>query len=311
MKDSEFKERFFRSDSLGHMTPPVPKKRKSISLRIILIAIVLGGLPVYTYLVVTEKMFELDFVKKFFNSSEPTAAYQPETNFHPDESGLNNQPPPINYRKVQRRTIPSNKKGEFIYSWVDENGIKQFSNVKPTGHKNDLNVTKAYNSTPSQKLNRRESLSSVRNVKESRVYVQGNQVLVPVKFGNNGKEVSTRLLLDTGAGITSIHDDLAYKFRGLDYRSSKSTIADGSVVKTKRTNFDYIIVGPYRINNFTATEFNYRKRLGILKYNLELTYERRMQSMVNWFFGATSQSDPTGWPGPFSLSNHRAGIPKS
>lgn len=281
MKKSEFKERFFLSDSLGHMNQPVPKKRKNISLWIILIAVVLGALPVYTYLVLTGKMFELDFVKKFFHGSEPTAAYQPETNSHPSKPWINNQLS-INYRTVQRRIVPSNKEGEFIYSWVDENGIKQFSNVQPTGHKKDLTVTKAYNSTPSEKLNRRASLSSVRNVKESRVYVQGNQVLVPVKFGNNGKEVSTLLLLDTGAGITSIHDDLAYKFRGLDYQSSRSRIADGSVVKTKRTNFDYIIVGPYRINNFTTTVIDYKGRSENSKGLLGMNFFKKVKYQVDY-----------------------------
>ena len=281
MKESEFKERFFRSDSLGHMNQPVPKKRKSISLWMILIAIALGGLPVYTYLVLTGKMFELELVKIFFNGSEPLAAYQPATNSRPNTPWVSNQPP-INYKKVQRRIVPSNKDGEFIYSWVDENGIKQFSNVKPTGHKKDLKVTKAYNSTPSKRLNRRASLSSVRNVKESRVYVQGNQVLVPVKLGNNGKEVSTLLLLDTGATITSIHDDLAYKFRGLDYRSSKSTIADGSIVNTKRTNFDYIIVGPYRINNFNTTVIDYKGRSGNSKGLLGMNFLKKIKYQVDY-----------------------------
>lgn len=209
------------------------------------------------------------------------AAYQPATNSRPNTPWVSNQPP-INYKKVQRRIVPSNKDGEFIYSWVDENGIKQFSNVKPTGHKKDLKVTKAYNSAPSEKLNRRASLSSVNNVKESRVYVQDNQVLVPVKLGNNGKEVSTLLLLDTGATITSIHDDLAYKFRGLDYRSSKTTIADGSIVKTKRTNFDYIIVGPYRINNFNTTVIDYKGYSGNSKGLLGMNFFKKVKYQVDY-----------------------------
>jgi hypothetical protein len=75
MKDSEFKSRFLRSDSFEQINQDRVKRRKGISLWLIFLAIVIGGVPVYTYLLLTGKMFELDLVKKIFHSPEPVATY--------------------------------------------------------------------------------------------------------------------------------------------------------------------------------------------------------------------------------------------
>lgn len=289
MKNFEFKTRFTLNDSFGHMNQPKPKKRKGIPIWMILIAIVVGGLPVYSYLVLTGKMFEFDFVKKFFGGSEPQTVYRSPNQSKPYKPWVTNKPR-IDHRKGQKKLVPPKQDDELIYSWIDADGVKRFSNVQPTGHnKKALKVTKAYNSTPSKKLNRRSSISSVGNARETRVYIRNNRILVPVKLGNNGREVSTLLVLDTGASITSIHDDFADKFGYFHYTPSRSTIADGSIVDTKRTNFDYIIVGPHRINNFNTTVIVYKgrseKSKGLLGMNFlknvkyQLDYNRQV---IKW-----------------------------
>lgn len=281
MKTSEFRTRFARNDSFGHMNKPNPKKRKGIPIWMIFVAIVVGGLPVYSYLVLTGKMFEFYFVKKIFGGSEPQTVYKSPINSKPEKPWVTNKPI-IGHRKGQRKFAPPKQGDELIYSWIDGDGVKQFSNVQPTGNKKALKVTKAYNSTPSKKISRRSSISSVGKARETRVYIRNNQILVPVKLGNNGREVSTLLLLDTGATTTSIHDDLANRFGYFEYQPSKSIIADGSTVKTKRTNFDYIIVGPHRINNFNATVIAYKGRSEKSKGLLGMNFLKNIKYMVDY-----------------------------
>lgn len=281
MKDSEFKSRFTRSDSFGHMSQPMPEKRKGISVWMILIAVIAGGLPVYTYLVMTGKIVEFEFINRFFKESEPATAYNSPTDSQPAEPGNTDQPH-ADYRKGQSKTIPSKQGGEFIYSWTDNDGVKQFSNVQPTGYNKDLKVTKAYNSTASKIVSHRTPLSPVSKARETQIYIQDNRILVPVKLGNNGKEVATLLVLDTGATITTIHDDIARKFGYLNYQPSKSTIADGSIVKTKHTNFDYIMVGPYRINNFNATVIDYKGHSGNSKGLLGMNFLKQVKYQIDY-----------------------------
>lgn len=68
MKNSEFKKRFFRSDSLEQNNNKSVKKQNGLSCWMILLGIIIGGLPVYFYLVVSGKMFEFDIIKKLFDS---------------------------------------------------------------------------------------------------------------------------------------------------------------------------------------------------------------------------------------------------
>ncbi|MBW1752533.1 MAG: hypothetical protein JRJ46_05410, partial [Deltaproteobacteria bacterium] len=44
---------------------------------------------------------------------------------------------------------------------------------------------------------------------QTKVVIDGNRVLVPVKLGYRGKEVEATLLLDTGATITTMHQHIA------------------------------------------------------------------------------------------------------
>jgi len=86
MKNSKFKKRFFRNDSIEQANRINLKKRKGISLWMIVLSILAGGLPIYLYLIVSGQMFEFAIIKKFFNSPEPIVSYKPIVNSKPDDS---------------------------------------------------------------------------------------------------------------------------------------------------------------------------------------------------------------------------------
>lgn len=82
--------------------------------------------------------------------------------------------------------------------------------------------------------------------------LKNNQVLVPVKIGYGHREVETVLLLDTGASITALHRRVTDSMGLRNLRKAKARIAGGKIIDTQLAQFDYIQVGPHRIENFNA-----------------------------------------------------------
>lgn len=78
------------------------------------------------------------------------------------------------------------------------------------------------------------------------VTVRGNKVIVPVTLNFRSETVQARLLLDTGAGITTISPNLAARLgiRPEHTRQSYGRVADGSVITAYNTVVDYMQVGP-------------------------------------------------------------------
>jgi len=81
------------------------------------------------------------------------------------------------------------------------------------------------------------------------VRVANNQVLVPVKLGYGGVETETMLLLDTGANITTIHQDAA---TALGLRWPKRTsmqVVGGRRIRAGMATLGYIMLGTLRLND--------------------------------------------------------------
>jgi predicted aspartyl protease len=83
-----------------------------------------------------------------------------------------------------------------------------------------------------------------------KVIIKGNQVLVPVLLGYHGNEVETLLLLDTGASITSLHQEIADQLDIKPTHRTKFAVAGGSTITTHIAKLSYIAVGPHKKENF-------------------------------------------------------------
>jgi len=81
--------------------------------------------------------------------------------------------------------------------------------------------------------------------------VVGNAVLVPVILGYRGKEIETRLMLDTGASMIALHLEIAEELN-IDLRRFKKIrprVAGGKSINAYVGKMDYVQAGPIKKEN--------------------------------------------------------------
>lgn len=88
---------------------------------------------------------------------------------------------------------------------------------------------------------------------ESRVEIVNNQILVPATFIHQGREVATRLLLDTGASHTVLHRATVAPLNLIRLGKGKSTVAGGHTVATELGKLDCMRVGPIEVREVHVT----------------------------------------------------------
>ena len=88
--------------------------------------------------------------------------------------------------------------------------------------------------------------------RETKVVVQGNQVLVPVVLGYEEREVEVMLLLDTGASIIALHREVADKLRIRNLQRGWARGAEGTEIATEIAMLGHVKVGPHRRENLMA-----------------------------------------------------------
>jgi clan AA aspartic protease (TIGR02281 family) len=78
--------------------------------------------------------------------------------------------------------------------------------------------------------------------------VVGYTVLVPVELAYKGREVKTRLILDTGASTIALHREIADQLQIdlEDFRRTAPTVAGGSSIPAYVGKLDHISAGPIR-----------------------------------------------------------------
>lgn len=160
-----------------------------------------------------------------------------------------------------------------FYEYIDENGVKTFTDNPAEIPKKDTRVhAEQYDHlSPEEKRAMRErdrkkaktrqkrfeqqnshsrAKQEKREKKEKKlslktpVAIMGNQILVPVKFQENGVEVTATLLLDTGASMTTINQTIAQRLNFRDWKESAARVAGGGIVRTLRVSVDKMQVGP-------------------------------------------------------------------
>ncbi len=121
------------------------------------------------------------------------------------------------------------------------------------------------------------------------MFINGNRVLVPVQLGYHGNEISTLLVLDTGATTTVLHREAANDLHMRPIQHGNSRMADGRLIRTDIADLDYIVVGPHRMTNFTTVIVDHEgapeSSKGLLGMNFlhNLTYHVDLRrGVISW-----------------------------
>jgi predicted aspartyl protease len=80
---------------------------------------------------------------------------------------------------------------------------------------------------------------------ETRVILEGNRILIPVTFNNNGVELEVNLLLDTGASQIVLNRKVADQLSIVALKRGLAQVAGGSNIYTELGKVNYVKVGPF------------------------------------------------------------------
>ncbi|TRO83166.1 aspartyl protease family protein [Desulfuromonas acetexigens] len=93
---------------------------------------------------------------------------------------------------------------------------------------------------------------------ETPVTIRGNQVLVPVQVAFARNKADVLLLLDTGASSTVFHRAAVERLQVESEKSGYSQVAGGGVIPTEVVRFQYIKVGPFKVDNARAMVIDHK-----------------------------------------------------
>jgi len=103
----------------------------------------------------------------------------------------------------------------------------------------------------------REQVGSA-NKSETKVVIKGNHVLVPVTLGYGSRETKVMLLLDTGASIITLHQQVAEQLDINKTQRVMLTLAGGQKIESAVTKLSYVKVGPVAKQNIYAGFIEYK-----------------------------------------------------
>ena len=89
----------------------------------------------------------------------------------------------------------------------------------------------------------------MREKSETKVMLEGNRILVPVTFNNDGIELDLVLLLDTGASQIVLNRQAADQLNIVTVQRGLAQVAGGSSIQTQLGKVSYIKVGPYKMED--------------------------------------------------------------
>lgn len=227
----------------------------------------------YLYLMLSGKIFEFNAVNLIFRDKTQTDC--PETHPEPakkNKTGIGSREtaPSKSFSDApqSRSGNDASPPGEVIYSWMDESGVKHFSDSPPPDTQKNYEVTN-FTAAPDAEVT-------------TAIIIDGNRLLVPVEVSYNGSLASIWLALDTGATTTVIHHTVADELNIAGTEPVKNTVADGSVIDTRKGFIEHILVGPYKMDNFEVVIIDYKGRPDVSDGLLGMNFLRNVDYTIDY-----------------------------
>ena len=142
---------------------------------------------------------------------------------------------------------------ETIYSWTDENGVRHMTNISPVQSKQKVDILEI---KPSQIVGDPEIHYAQPEerlpVKGTSVSIIDDHVIVPVSLAYGQKNVTARLLLDTGSTNITLHKDIAKKLSIKEPKKGTIRVAGGELIDAEAVILDSVTVGPHTKKGLVA-----------------------------------------------------------
>lgn len=141
-----------------------------------------------------------------------------------------------NDNNVISSTFPVTSVTGKVFSWIDDQGKRHFSNTTYPANNDTLKVEDEINSYQ----------------KVTKFSIEGNQIYLPVTLSNKGKKLKINMLLDTGCSRSSVPYKYLKKINPDYFKKVTFVLADGRKTSGKLTIIDSIKVGSKQQKGFTV-----------------------------------------------------------
>jgi len=142
---------------------------------------------------------------------------------------------------------------ETIYSWTDENGVRHMTNIPPVQSKQKVDILEI---KPSQIVGNPEihyaQPEEQPPLKGTDVSIIDDHVIVPVSLAYGQKNVTARLLLDTGSTNITLHKDIAKELSIKEPKKGTIRVAGGELIDAEAVILDSVTVGPHTKKGLVA-----------------------------------------------------------
>lgn len=102
--------------------------------------------------------------------------------------------------------------------------------------------------------------------RETKVFLRGRHVLVPVRIRHKGRTLTLKLLLDTGASLVTLHKNAVKRLHFSNVRRVHFSSASGQTIPADLVELQEIRFGPIRKKNMAAGIIDYHQS-GVRDYD--------------------------------------------
>jgi len=147
-----------------------------------------------------------------------------------------------------------------IYTWTDENGVRHMTNIQPVQPPAKLDIIEMEPGPEGVGPEAHYALPEEppAAADETEVSIIDSHVIVPVLLSFKGRQVTARLLLDTGSTNITLHKDIAEKLLIKNPQKGSIRVAGGDVIDAEAVRLDSVTVGPHTEKNLVAGIIEHR-----------------------------------------------------